>query len=55
MDDLEVMTDERVIANFEAQATRTLSKKQADELKNAINNLDKLDNIGSLVKLSIKK
>jgi len=55
MDDLEVMTDERVIANFEAQATRTLSKKQADELKNAILNLDKLDNIGSLVKLSIKK
>jgi len=55
MDDLEVMTDERVIANFEAQATRTLSKKQADELKNAILNLDKLDNIGSLVKLCVKK
>jgi len=55
MDDLEVMNDERVISNFEAQATRTLSKKQAAELKNAISSLDKLDNIAGLVKLCIKK
>jgi len=55
MDDLEVMNDERVISNFEAQATRTLSKKQTAELKNAIENLDKLDNIAGLVKLCIKK
>jgi 2-methylcitrate dehydratase PrpD len=55
MEDLEVMNDERVISNFEAQATRTLSKKQATELKKAIENLDKLDNIASLVKLCIRK
>jgi len=55
MEDLEVMNDERVISNFEEQATRTLSKKQAAELKNAISNLDKLDNIAGLVKLCIKK
>jgi len=55
MEDLEVMNDERVIANFEMQATRTLSKKQAAELKNAISSLDKLDNIAGLVKLCIKK
>ncbi len=55
MEDLEVMNDERVIANFEAQATRTLSKKQAEELENAIFSLDKLDNIANLVKLTIKK
>jgi 2-methylcitrate dehydratase PrpD len=55
MEDLEVMTDERVISNFEVQATRILSKKQAAELKNAIENLDKLDSIAGLVKLCIKK
>jgi len=55
MEDLEVMTDERVISNFEAQATRIFGKKQTAELKNAIENLDKLDNIAGLVKLCVRK
>jgi 2-methylcitrate dehydratase PrpD len=54
MEDLEVMTDERVIANFELQATRIFGKKQAAALKDAIQDLDKLDKVSSLVKLCIK-
>jgi 2-methylcitrate dehydratase PrpD len=55
MDDLEVMSDERVVANFDAQAARVLGAKQAKELKESINNLDKIDKVANFVRLCAKK
>jgi hypothetical protein len=55
MDDLEVMSDERVVANFDAQAARALGAKQAGELKASIYNLDKIDKVSNFVKLCAKK
>jgi 2-methylcitrate dehydratase PrpD len=55
MDDLEVMTDERVIANFELQSTRIFGKKQTAELKAAIEGLEKINDVSDLVRLCVKK
>jgi 2-methylcitrate dehydratase PrpD len=55
MEDLEVMSDERVVANFDMQAARVLGAKQANELKQLIYSLDKIDKVSSFVKLCAKK
>jgi hypothetical protein len=49
------MSDERVVANFDAQAARALGAKQAGELKASIYNLDKIDKVSNFVKLCAKK
>lgn len=51
MEDLEVMTDERVIENFRIQAERTFGKRQSDRLKAAIDELESSNDVSSLVKL----
>jgi 2-methylcitrate dehydratase PrpD len=55
MDDLEVMSDERVVANFDIQAARVLGGQQAKELKQSIYNLDKIDKVADFVRLCAKK
>jgi 2-methylcitrate dehydratase PrpD len=55
MDDLEVMSDERVVANFDLQAARVLGAKQARALKEGIYNLDKIDKVANFVRLCAKQ
>jgi 2-methylcitrate dehydratase PrpD len=55
MDDLEVMSDERVVANFDLQATKILGARRAKELKQSIYNLDKIDRVANFVRLCAKK